>query len=285
MLERYRSGLIVNVHDHSHRPDPLFYPDKDITGNTLYLGVELEVDNFRITKNSAGIISQGAFKASETIHAIDPYEKLMYLKYDGSIRKGFEIVTHPCTMLYHTTQFPWNDIRKACISNGGRSHETTSCGLHVHFNSNFFGTPSSEPWNINVLKLLNISNHFWGQIVKFSRRDMQSLNEYAARYREDFKVTKDNMGKIKELGGTGRYRAINLSHPSTTLEIRLFKGTLNDRTLFATFQFVDHLVNWAKKASVEDVNDITWEKFVETIDRKQCPELIEYLVRRKLCAS
>jgi hypothetical protein len=270
-VARYRSGLSSQVHDYSHKPIAIFHPSKDNT--SLFFGVELEVDD--INNNEL---------CSAKLVGLSNEENLFYLKYDGSIHRGFEIVTHPCTLEFHKEGIPWKDIKKICIALGGRSHETTTCGLHVHFNSNFFGKPMSEGWNINTLKLLNITNHFWRQIVKFSRREPADLQRWASRFYEDFKATPENTSKIEGLiSGGVRHRAINITRPERTIEVRLFKGTLNESTIFATLEFLDFLLKWIKTSSVDEIYNLTWEKLVSYMDFVKYPELKEYLIRRKLC--
>jgi len=210
-------------------------------------------------------------------------EELFYLKYDASLNDGFEIVTHPSTLAFHRQSMPWAQIKKIVLSAGGRSHDTNHCGLHVHMNSNFFGTPRSDEWEMNVLKLLNLNSTFWRQIVRISRRRGDELDEWAARYADDFKVTPGNTRKIKDLlaGGHGRHRAINL-HPRETIEFRMFKGTLNDKTLIATLQFLDHFIRTAKTLSAEQTTNITWDGFITKLNKDFNKELSDYLMKAKL---
>jgi hypothetical protein len=55
----------------------------------------------------------------------------VYLKGDGSLNDGFEIVTHPMTHDWAMEKFPWEMIEKLRRS-GYRSWDTDTCGLHVH---------------------------------------------------------------------------------------------------------------------------------------------------------
>lgn len=40
---------------------------------------------------------------------------------------------------YHLKNIPWEDIMKKAIQLGYRSHQTSTCGLHVHVNRNALG--------------------------------------------------------------------------------------------------------------------------------------------------
>ena len=70
------------IHDYSYRPDALFHStDKN---ERLYFGLEIEVEDPRTLSES-----------SEYAHRLEGME-LAYLKHDGSLSCGYEIVTHPC---------------------------------------------------------------------------------------------------------------------------------------------------------------------------------------------
>jgi len=278
VLNRYRSGGIVSVHDYGHKPYPVFHSVKG-ESTSLYYGVELEVDGFAFDKLNVE-------DSANLLHAMSDNEQLFYLKYDASLEIGYEIVTHPCTLAYHKDNFPWDKIKKIVLSHKGRSHETNSCGLHIHFSSLAFGEYKSPKWNMNTLKLLNLVSCLWRQIVKFSRRKPNDMREWAARYIDDFKVTEKNTVKVGDLiAAPYRHRAVNLSCSDNTIEIRLFKGTLNNETIIASIEFVDYIVNWCINSSVETVQNLSWETFYGGIDGEKYPSLINYLARRGLCVS
>ena len=111
------------IHEYSYKPEPIFYGD----GNR-YFGIELEID--------------GAGKdddyAEELLDIANAHADLLYIKTDGSLDDGMELVSHPCTMDYHINEFPWEDIMHSAVHQGYRSHQTSTCGLHLHVNRNAF---------------------------------------------------------------------------------------------------------------------------------------------------
>lgn len=275
LLSMFRRGEVGSIHDYSHKPFPKFHKTEGQT-TLLYEGVELEVDNF----DDRGIVEAAAVKACQ----MSKDEDLFYLKYDASIHSGFEVVTHPCTLKFHKEQFPWVDLTKTLVALGGRSHQTTSCGLHIHFSSEVFGRKSSAEWQMNVLKLMHFVTQNWRQLVKFSRRSPDNLRSWASRYIDDYTPTPDNIRKVGQIVSEhNRHRAINLC-PSETIEVRIFKGTLNVETIIASLEFIDHLANWIVAASPEKLHNITWDKYVADIEPATYPTLLTYLRRRKLCA-
>ena len=79
------------IHDYYYKPNPVFFGD----GSRFY-GVELEVDDGgEINSNAAKIIEVANFP-----------EERIYIKHDGSLNEGFEIVTHPMTLEYHLKTMP-----------------------------------------------------------------------------------------------------------------------------------------------------------------------------------
>ena len=54
-----------------------------------------------------------------------------------------ELVTHPMSLDWHK-DFCWEDIMKKAVSMGYRSHQTSTCGLHIHVNRNSLGDTHDE---------------------------------------------------------------------------------------------------------------------------------------------
>ena len=114
----------VEIEEYSYKPEPIFYG----SGNR-YFGVELEVDDGGKDDDNAAKIKYRANSHGEHI----------YIKSDGSIEDGFEIVTHPMTIDYHMNTMPWADVLDEAVYLGYKSHMTSTCGLHVHVNRDAFG--------------------------------------------------------------------------------------------------------------------------------------------------
>lgn len=105
------------IHDYYYKPNPIFYGD----GNR-YFGVELEIDD-------AGENNTNAAKIADIANC---EEEHIYCKHDGSLNEGFEIVTHPMTLDYHLNHVPWAAVLAKAKELGYRSHQSGTCGLHVH---------------------------------------------------------------------------------------------------------------------------------------------------------
>ena len=156
-----------------------------------------------------------------------------------------------------------------------RSHQTSTCGLHVHVNRDCLGD-NREEQEETISRILYFVEHHWNELLRFSRRSEYSMNRWAARYGFE-KTGKEILDKAKK-GGNGRYAAVNLMNYST-IEFRLFRGTLKYNTLIAALELVDAICDLAINLTDEGIAKMSWSEFVATIAE---PELITYLKERKL---
>ena len=76
----------------------------------------------------------------------------------------------------------------------------------------------------------------------------------------------------------GRYVAVNLENYST-IEFRIFRGTLCYKTFIATLQLISEICNAAIRLSDKELEGMSWSDFVSHITK---PELIEYLKSKML---
>lgn len=253
----------ADVHDYTYKPDPEFKPEFDV--NKLFMGVELEVDKGRDARS-----------ASVDINEHDREENV-YLKHDGSLERGFEIVSHPCTLEYHKGL--WDEIIDICKKYGFKSHDAKTCGLHVHLSRHYFGATETEQ-NYNIGKLILLMNKHWENMVKFSRRNAYQLNSWAKRVElcvSKFETIKGMELKVKDKRGN-RYVAVNLNNRHT-IELRLFNGTLRRETLLATLELCKNLADAAKSWSIAGVNDST---FGDIVRMNATEYLVDYCATRNI---
>lgn len=269
MNERYNC-IDEIIKDYYYKPEPIFYGESE---ENAYLGVELEVDN-----TSGDYDREQIYKAAETLST--DYRSPIYLKHDGSLSNGFEIVSHPCTLEYHKSKFGWQDIMSLCKKSTLRSHDTSTCGLHIHLSRSFFGD-SQENQDLNISKLIILVSKFYdSHLLKFSRRKPSEL-----RWCENPSVAYDNddtedtiIDKMKQFKSRGRYMAVNLENQNT-IEFRLFKGTLNFNTFIASLQLVVEISRYAMRTELKNIPSTCWRDiFVSTAFK----ELKNYLKEKEL---
>ena len=262
-----------NIHESDYTPDLIFYDDPE---NPSYdhLGVELEIDcGGKYDHNAETLLDIMNFQTEDKI----------WIKEDGSIYNGFEIVSHPATLTSHLELFDWEELMKEAVNLGYESHNANTCGLHVHINRQAFGLTEIEQ-DLNITKLLLITETNWENFIRFSRRTNEQLNKWAKSYGLTDKMdkdatTEDILDTAKTLNDNSRYYAINLQN-THTVELRLFRGTLNYNTFVATLQFCQLLLNISKKTNIKDLHKLTWDFIVDAA--KSYEELTEYLEIREL---
>lgn len=203
------------IQGYYYKPTPIFYGDAD-----RFFGVELEIDEAGEYDENAEILMHLANRTADRA----------YCKHDGSINTGFEIVTHPMTLQYHREQMPWASMMEKAVQIGYRSHQTETCGLHVHVNRDSLGASGEEREAVIARILFFVENH-WNELLRFSRRTQRQISQWAARYgRKD--NPKEQIEHVKAQRAD-RYRAVNLTNYDT-IEFRMFRGTLRHSTLIAT---------------------------------------------------
>ena len=242
-------------HEYSYKPEPEFHMCDDEKRDGMddmaipYFGVELEIDGGDDHRD-----------VSEDIQALG---LPVYCKHDGSLDdEGVECVTHPCTLAYHENVFDWGDLMGTAIEHGYLSHNTTTCGLHIHVNRRCMGDTRAER-NRTAGNLVLLCLPLWDKLVTFSRRTESRLNdwakhpepfriipgehywqdkrEYDLEEQDDETLTEMALNTYKD----GRYQAVNLTN-SSTVEFRLFRGSLKRSTILASIALVNNMVAYAK---------------------------------------
>lgn len=229
--------------------------------NPLFLGAEIEVD-------------KGGEDDDNAKYVIDNLENC-YVVHDGSLRDGFEIVTHPATLDYHK-QMNYIEVFKELVNRNYKSHDTTTCGLHIHFNRDYLSTNKTIQ-DLCITKILFLLEKYSDNVERIARRSSNKYSNKIKREKEDDSLL-DLLYKAK-CGGvynSVKYNSVNLLH-GKTVELRMFKGTLKYETYMATLEFVKNLVDISKQIPLEDIQQVTFE---EIIDINPTEYLIEYLRKR-----
>lgn len=247
---------VIRKYDYS--PKPIFFGN-----DTRYMGIEIEVDKGGTSESKARKIIDSAL------------DDTIYIKHDGSLSNGLEIVSHPMTLGYHVQDMNWADVLDKSLELDYYSHNTSTCGLHVHVNRESLGVTPKEQ-DITISKILYFVERHWDKLLLFSRRTTDQLDRWARRYGlEDH--PHELLVKAKNQNH-GRYTCINLQNYNT-IEFRIFRGTLKLNTLIATLQLVNKICDVAISLSENELTKLSWNEFIEDITDK---ELITYLKERKL---
>lgn len=252
--------------DYGYNPESMYvYPDSSHSKDVL-MGIELEVDG--------GATDNIACEVNDILG-------YTYVKHDGSLDDGMEIVTFPATPEFHYVEKrdDWITAMKYMRDIGLRSHDAGTCGLHIHVSS----VPLAAYKSDVVEKLMFLWDKHWDNLLKFSRRTDSQCSRWAARYSmkdvdlssEDMMARSSKKLRIKACGD--RYQSINLQN-TFTVEFRMFRGTLNYTTFFATIQLLQHLIHQAVTHTFKELDSMSWEELVKS----EYEDLNKYLDTRGL---
>jgi hypothetical protein len=239
------------IHSYSYRPRPYF-----IGTGQYHLGFELEVE----ARN--GSRYEGAEIAQNTLGAT------AYMKDDGSLSDGFEIVTHPHTLEKYQKEFKWEVLAKL-KAEGYRSWNTTSCGLHVHVSRTAFGT-GSDPWSLRITagsreKIILARQSHELRFMKLVYDNQRQVERIAGRSNNNYAAFNDKGHLVRKVKygeqNNGRYSAINTENDAT-IEVRVFKGSLRKERVLSALEFVTAAVEYTRDLKVTPKNQaLTWLAF------------------------
>lgn len=216
------------INSYSYRPMPVFYGQ-----GPLFLGVELEVE----TED----------RHAAAAEATNGFGKLAYLKQDGSLNYGFEIVTHPMSPEYAIQSANWETLR-AIRSVGGRINPENN-GLHVHVSRTGFRCDSHA---FNWLKLYYRNQDMVSRIARRDSQQWAGFNDYARKaHKRTAKLSPDWLSR-RDSQNAGRYQAIN-TLPDSTFELRMFASTLRPERVKGTLAFVTATIEYTRELSASRV--------------------------------
>lgn len=237
------------VHDYNCKPAPNF---KGASKHNMYLGFELEVE-FK---------SDTADVARHTATALDG---IAYLKHDGSINNGFELVTHPHTHQAYreNSTMLWDTIETLRSQYGGRSWDTDTCGLHIHLSRDGFSSGAHMHRFIAfVYKNAPHMMKFAGRKSRFARfNDVYTFDEYD---RPVFSI-KHKVGNPDQYSSE-RYSAVNTQNKHT-IELRFFRGTMKASGVLSALDLAQAMVEYTRELRLDDVKlgALSWDWFADYV--------------------
>lgn len=237
------------VHDYNCKPVPIF---KGASKHKMYLGFELEVEFKQDTSDVAR-------------HTATALDGVAYLKHDGSISNGFEIVTHPHTHQSYreNSRLLWDTIDKLRLEQGARSWDTDTCGLHIHLSRDGFS--SGAHLHRFIAFVYHNAPHmmkFAGRKTRFARfNDVYTFDEYD-RPVFSIKHKVGNPGRYS----SERYSAVNTQNENT-IELRFFRGTMKTSGVLSALDLAQAMVEYTRELRLDDVKlgALSWEWFADYV--------------------
>lgn len=258
-----RENNEYSIHKYYYKPDPIFLgKDK----HSLYMGWELEADTRLHNQDEASAYAS---------NILEQENNLAYLKADGSVSRGFEIVTHPIAHneLRGTNLDPyWDTIERLRADYNFRSWDSeASCGLHIHLSRKGFSGGA------HLHRFLQFIYRNPEMMMKFAGRksedyatfqDIWKYDEYDRPYRTyahklDYVPSRPHTFNRR---GSTRGSAVNTNNEHT-IELRFFRGTLNKKGILACLDMAHAGVEYTRLLNTRDViaGMLSWDMFYEWV--------------------
>ncbi len=229
------SGLDYRIHNYNYRPDLQFFGK-----GKLFFGCELEI-NYEDCEEAVDWVL-------DTLG-----EDHVYLKEDGSLDNGFEIVSHP-----HSFEESLKLWGKMSQKSPMTSHKSGQCGFHVHVSR-----AALTPLQIQKMVVFVNAPENAGLVDKVAQR---TGNGYCRK-------------KDAQIGhcaaSDSRYEAINLLN-GATIEFRIFKGNTRPERLMKNLEFVHALIHWVNLVSYRQLTSALFREYVGR-HKKIYPNLSAFL--------
>lgn len=256
------------IHQFNYVPKHIkhFMPGES-ENTTLLLGAEIEVGgNNNISSDNDK--NSTVKKCIQIMNGSDSDEEnLIYSTHDSTVQIEFD--TMPCSLEFHKNKMNYREMFEYLDKEGYKGHDCETAGLHIHANRSYLGK-SRISQELVISKILYILEKFNDEICVIARRD----NEYS-----EFVGSKKEENSLVELYGKykdhGKRAALNLQHKDT-IEFRMFKSTLKYETFILTLEFVKDIIDYAKSASIEEIELIKWADLMKLFS----PALRNYYTER-----
>lgn len=268
------NGIIMDYHS-GCRPEIEIQRTEEDKPYDLTVGTEIETE------------CKGSYKRSEVAEEINKIvnqdKELFFFERDGSLSdQGYETISQPFTMRwFQKNKDLFEKMFSKMIDMGCRSHDTTTCGFHVHFGRHFFGNEEHEC----IDRLVYLFEKYRHQLEIFSRRKSFNWCEFPSiKYEKSWEhqpVDWSKLADVKKISKSpfnGHGSAVNLENRNT-IEIRIFRGTLNFSTYCATLELVNNLVTYVRDKSDEDVEK---GSFTDIINYLPTEHLKQYCLDRNI---
>jgi hypothetical protein len=263
------NGLIGEYHSSRQRLGhiPSAYDDRK---PRVLLGLELEIETENDRNNTAQKLLDGVGEYQGEQYAL--------LENDASLDHGFEMVTAYTGLDVHQEQLSFfkDDLYKPL--KGAKSHDTSTCGLHVHI-------CKSDMTTLHGAKMILFINDQGNErlIKAIARRD--SSYGSIKNKKDDKSWIKESLecrGKRSQLRrlNRDRYEALNFQNDNT-VEFRLFKGSLKYDTIMACLEFTYATWFFCREASTKNLTIDYFLKFICANENRKDTKFLRAFLKSK----
>lgn len=288
-------------------------------GNSIWhprmLEVENETDNFmlgfelEVEKKCSSSVPTTLNEMADIIE--ENFGDLFVFERDGSLRNGFEIISHPFTLGWYKENIEtFIRLLEMLENEGFMSHNSGRCGLHFHFNRESLGFTSKELKKLQEMgysnkKIEKLQNekkkNTIDNIVMLFEIYSSNIKKISGRKKfhycnfllDDNFILNASVKSIKEKTNQSnkaqRKSVVNITN-AKTIEIRVMRGTLLFEAFDTRLRFIYNLITTAKnytglvdfsKMAFRDSDDETKERMLNYFRKRG----IEDLVCKKVCIN
>jgi hypothetical protein len=241
--EQERGDGILGYHSDYRRSRSQFHHSDWTRKTGWHIGVELEVELHR----SASVRRAIPYRAEEAREQIarqllreaNGDGRRLWAEADGSLSQGFELISEPMGLDGHRSL--WPVVLSSEVARFLQSHQTTTCGLHVHVSRR--GITRHQLARVNRLLALPEAAVFFGAVAR------RWGSSYGMAKTTGFSGEREVSALSR---GTGRYEALNLTN-SRTVEFRLWRGSLLPQAVLASVEASVAMLRYAKAAAMAEV--------------------------------
>jgi hypothetical protein len=232
-----------HLHDYSYRPRPVFHG----TGPTFF-GVELEME-------AEGSMSPGEGR-DLIAHHFD--ENRFYVKHDGSLNNGLEMVSMPMSLDAWREMMP--DLRRCyadLVAGGFRGWRTGTAGLHVHVSDAAFHNKRGETNEAHLWRFLRLYYTNATAWQRFAGRSGSAWAQFdvSAVHRGEKAPIAELVKTRKKAGWAGlRYMAWNLTNKNT-YEGRMFRASINADRVLGNIESIHAAIDYTRNLNTKDVHN------------------------------
>ncbi len=220
----------TGIFHYDYQPDFVLYGKGD-----LHFGIELEIE----------------FNNKDSSLLLDAAEHdYFFVKHDGSINDGAEVVSHPATFSWINEHFKetWGKVL-ALREKGMRSYRTETCGIHIHLSKKAFT-------RFHLYKFLRFIRENCAFVEQISQRINGNLDQWAS-----LSSTESILRQARTRSTDERYVAVNLGNHNT-IEIRIFRGNLKESGFRKNIEFCKALYDFTAGESCSNLTAVHFQKYI-----------------------
>jgi len=263
------------IHRYNYRPRRFHYE-----GSPPYYGLEVETDHF----------PENAERVSKLLHGLSENERLFYIKHDGSLNNGLELVFHPKSIqAWGDSWYKVDNILTEIKAHNGQAFGHGTCGFHIHRSKE----DMTKTLEIKLCLLLKMwkdriqtvaqrsgnryaswgffDSHLIDQPIVLSpsskKESIRKRKQQAPLFKlYGFRFVREDRHKRE------RYQCVNFGSNAKTIEFRAFKGTLFSPTLQAYIGFTHNFCEFAGDLLINELEIIhapwLWQMFLDFLYKR-----------------